>query len=85
MTKKEILNLIDAYAADYDRLTAMAQEKLHSLKMYNGSKTEIEWANEEYLKAWSGAVAMVALKYTIENRESNEEEMKEFKAHLGKY
>ena len=45
MTKKEILNLIDASATDYNRQTTIAQEKLNALKEHNGSETEIEWAN----------------------------------------
>ena len=85
MTKKEILNLIEAYATDYNRQTRIAQEKLNALKEHNGSETEIEWANVDRLKNWGGAVAMMTLKYTIEQRESNEEAMNEFRAHLGKY
>ena len=85
MTKKEILNLIDTYAKDYNRQTRIAYAKLNDLTKHNGSETEIEWANVERLKAWGGEVAMMNLKHTIEQRESNEEEMNEFRAHLGKY
>ena len=85
MTKKEILNLIEAYASDYNRQTRIAQEKLNALKEHNGSETEIEWANVDRLKNWGAAVAMTTLKYIIEQNQSNEEEMNEFRAHLGKY
>ena len=85
MTKKEILNLIDTYATDYNRQTRIAQEKLNALKKHNGSETEIEWANVDRLKNWGAAVAMTTLKYIIEQSQSNEEEMNEFRAHLGKY
>ena len=85
MTKKEILNLIDASATDYNRQTTIAQEKLNALKEHNGSETEIEWANVDRLKNWGAAVAMTTLKYIIEQSQSNEEEMNEFRAHLGKY
>jgi len=85
MTKKEILNLIEAYATDYNRQTRIAQDNLNALKKHNGSETEIEWANVERIKAWGKEVAMQTLKYKIEQGESNEEEMNEFRAHLGKY
>ena len=85
MTKKEILNLIEAYATDYNRQTRISEEKLNDLKKHNGSENEIEWAKEDCLKIWGASVAMMTLKHTIEQRESNEEAMTEFRAHLGKY
>ena len=85
MTKKEILNLIDASATDYNRQTRIAYAKLNDVTKHNGSETEIEWANVDRLKNWGAAVAMVTLKYIIEQSQSNEEEMNEFRAHLGKY
>ena len=85
MTHEQVITTINTYANHYNRDIAMYQDRLVALMNHGGSQNEIAWAKEDLARAYGAHMALETLKRDLETDKRFNEELEEFRAHLGRY